>query len=202
MLLQLNQLLLKPGNLLMAIPQLLQRIHQGVAVDSGQGLQAGAAATGQAVAVGLQILAIQPFQQGQSVFAVGVLPAPAQPLLALLPIGFQLLVDAFQPVGRQQGLQAPGQLLHQLVTIQAKVEQLGVGQGLMLRGEMAITLQELPVLAEMVEESNEAAGLSRVQSFGRLNGCVQWCVGRIGQVEFVVPERQQPFPWVPGDCQA
>ena len=67
---------------------------------------------------------------------------------------------------------------------------------------MAITLQELPVLAEMVEESNEGAGLRRIQSFGSLNGCVQWCVGRIGQVEFVVPERQQPYPWVPGDCQA
>ena len=37
LLLQINQLLLKPGNLLVAFPQLLQRIHQGVAIDSGQG---------------------------------------------------------------------------------------------------------------------------------------------------------------------
>ena len=53
LLLQLNQLLLEPSNLLVAFPQLLQRINQGVAIDSGQGLQRGATTARQAVVVGL-----------------------------------------------------------------------------------------------------------------------------------------------------
>ena len=62
MLLQLDQLLLQPGNLLMAIPQLLERIHKGIAIESRQRLQWGAATARQAVAVGLQIMAVEPLQ--------------------------------------------------------------------------------------------------------------------------------------------
>ena len=69
------------------------------------------------------------------------------------------MLNPIQPIGRQQWLHAPGQLLDQLVAIQAQVEQLGIGQGLMLRSEMTISLKKLPVLAKVFQKSDKAAGL-------------------------------------------
>ena len=202
LLLGLEQLLLQPGDLEVTITQLLQRIHQGIRVQGGKGADLVASTTRQPIAIGLQVGSIQALQSSQTVFAVGVFPAFGEPLAELIVVALQLLLDPLETFGGQQRLQQRRQSLDQLITIQPLIEQLSLTKPLPLRTQVPIALQQRPMLLQVGQKILEAAGLCAIATSRQLHRGIQRCIGRIGQMQLVVPERQQALSGVACHRQA
>ena len=73
---------------------------------------------------------------------------------------------------------------------------------MVLGGEVAIALQLFPVVAEIGEEISKTARLRGIFTACPLHRGIQGCIGGIGQVQLVVPKRQQALSRVAGDGQA
>ena len=101
LLLQLHNLLFKAGDLLMPFAQLLEWIHQGVVIDRREGFHLVAAALRQAVAIGVEVLAVEPLQQRQAVLAVRLFPAFPEPLAAGAVVMAEFLIEALEAFGGQ-----------------------------------------------------------------------------------------------------
>ena len=119
LLLELQELVLQTGNLLMAIPQLLEGIHKRIGIHGSKRTDLLAPTPGQGVAVSLEISSVQAFQTIKSFFAVGLFPAIGEPLTELLLVNLQFLEDSLQTISWQQRFKQRRQLLDQLIAIEA-----------------------------------------------------------------------------------
>ena len=144
LLLQLLELVLQTGNLLMAIPQLLEGIHQRAGIDGSKRAISVAPTAGQGVAVGLEVSPVQALQPLEPLFAVGLFPAIGEPLTELLLIKLQFLADSLLTISWQQRLEQSWQLLDELLAIQAMVEPPITAEPVLLGPQMTVTLQLVP----------------------------------------------------------
>ena len=87
--LKLLNLLLQASDLLMPLPQLLKRIHQRVDIHRRQRADSITTARRQAVAVGLEVFAVQAPQDRKPVLAVRLLPSLGQTLAIKLVVSAQ-----------------------------------------------------------------------------------------------------------------